>query len=98
MFAFAILRPHSTKRSASGVGVRSFTVTSPTGAGGDNALIGRTLMPSRLPPNRMVEVGTRPSQRPISIKRMKRWSNTVKALADGMSTPLLRNTWCRTVI
>jgi hypothetical protein len=39
----ATLRVYSIKRSASGVSVRSLTVMSPTGAGGDITLTGRTL-------------------------------------------------------
>src|SRR5258705_13519266 len=66
----ATLRAQSIKRSASGVSVRSLTVMNPTGAGGDNALTGRTLRRIPLPPKRMTEAGTRPSQRPVSIRRM----------------------------
>jgi hypothetical protein len=40
------------------------------GAGGDVILTGRTLICIHLPPKRMTETGTRPSQRPVSIKRM----------------------------
>ena len=32
-------------------------------------MIGKTLICIRLPPNRMTQAGTRPSQRPVSIKR-----------------------------
>lgn len=66
----AILRAQSMKRSASGVSVRSLTVMNPTGAGGGEILTGRALMRICLPPKCMTEAGTRPSQRPVSIKRM----------------------------
>jgi hypothetical protein len=67
---WAILRARSIKRSASGVSVRSLTVTNPTGAGGDEVLTDRTWSRIPLPPNRITEAGTRPSQRPVSISRM----------------------------
>jgi hypothetical protein len=72
--------------------VRSLTVTIPTGAGGDEILTGRALICIRLAPKRMTEAGTRPSQRPVPIKRMQRWSDTVSTVADGGSKPLFRNT------
>ena len=58
------------KRSASGVSVRSLTVTNPIGAGGDGTLIGNALMPVRWPPKRVGEAGMSSSQPPVSIKRM----------------------------
>ncbi len=66
----ATLRVHSIKRSANGVSVRSLTVMNPTGVGGDDTLTGRTLRCICLPPKRMTEAGTRPSHRPVSIRRM----------------------------
>jgi hypothetical protein len=45
------------------------TVMNPTGAGGDDVSIGKTLMCIPLPPKRMTQAGIRPSQRPVSIKR-----------------------------
>ena len=46
------------------------TILNPTGAGGDDTLTGRTLRCICLPPKRMTEAGTRPSHRPVSIRRM----------------------------
>ena len=64
------LRVQSIKRSARGVKVRPLTVMKPTGAGVDDTLTGTTLRCICLPPKRLTEAGTRPSHRPVSIRRM----------------------------
>jgi len=76
VFELATLRVHAINRSASGVSVRSLTVMNPTGAGGDDTLTGRILRCIPLPPKRMTEAGTKPSQRPVS-------GGSLKAIAES---------------
>lgn len=68
----ATLRAYSIKRSATDVSVRFLTVMNPSGEGDARILACSALMRMCLPPMRMPEAGTRPSQRRVSIKRMQK--------------------------
>ena len=65
------MRAYSIKRSATDVSVRFLTAMNSTGEGDARILACSAFMRMCLPPKRM-EAGTRPSQRPVSIKRVQR--------------------------
>jgi hypothetical protein len=77
------LRLHSTKRSASGVSVRSLTVINPTGTGGDKILTGRALMRICWPPKRITKRGQNQSSVPFRSRACKGEATPSKLLLMG---------------
>src|SRR5262249_48735746 len=59
------LRAHSMNRVASGLNVRFFNVTTPTGRGGMGRSMGRALSPERFPLNLKSDPGRTDRKRPV---------------------------------